>query len=900
MNILKCSSRRPYKVILPRLLYAGRHSNGLSDEPPYFLPQHSSQDSEFDDRLQQISYKQPGQVSNTGQFASATNASNASDFRSVIDDLTIENKKLKQRLRRLEKTHSPHLENERLFEVTIHGLSARKRRKLEEKLREFTANLEDSSSDELGTSPPEDPHSHFLSTVNHQRRSKGSSNSNSRNPPDSAYASMSNDAQNSSSNLASVTTGREAHDRPEKGSAENAENIESFLDGIPDGLLPKANSALSEKQKQRIVVRRLEQLFTGKQALTVMDNQLAQQQEVADSAGKADDATTMQKWHKQGLREAHMLPQVDVSSRPVNMPVAQSRDEIPNTSEDTAESMVIEQEQRPTRPLDLDPDRAQVAADNVEYIRHLGLSTPQLLSEDSSDAESDAQGWVYLNLLINMAQLHIINVTPDFVRRAVKDVSHKIQLSSDGQKLRWRGGSNGTKLSSSDGASSSSPDERENIIVNSSKRRKTDNGRFAAVPVNVESIRTVHGIKDLRGFHYRPMFNHKSTSTDTSDSNKSGESSAYEKSFAADTGKQTESSKTLSGRLSRPKRRRDDGTMVFYSNAQFCTDLAGDRRVPTPLYLEPGQERGLSPRHILGLDYRRKSTRLSRFDSSSVKTSQTHKAASLQSTQSDVSDILIHDRKKSLDGSEAAQQLQDFEACGLGGTQPADHFVVRVNSRRVNNPWVRKPVPSSPSTLKRKMMIHTVPRQSLDAFMDTSETTHEEHLAANMSSLSASSPSNEHGPAEMPVEVEYLSAKFTRLEPSQLPEPLGYYGMSDDWESSYCGTTSSDSVLVQPNVMQSVSIKNATRLNGGYDSRMALDDTDYDSEEESSTEEEEEEDDDDDDDDDDDMSIDMLGHLRKIAPAAVAARENSFLRHEGEFEVTASAAATVAESVDES
>lgn len=806
--------------------------------------------------------------------------------------MTIENKKLKERLKRLEKNHSPHLENERLFEVTIHGLSARKRRKLEEKLREFTANLEDSSSDEPGTSPPEVFRSDYIGAIGGQKRSNGSSNSHSRNPPDSAYASMSNDAQNSSSNVTNVNTGGKPNERPEKAPAENAEKIQNFLQGIPEGLLPKGSLALSEKQKQRIVVRRLEQLFTGKQALEVLDNQLAQQQEVADSAARADSGNINRDSHREGLREAHMLPQVETTSRPGNMPVGQSRDDIPNGPEESPDTMDIDHEQRPTRPLDLDPDRAQVAADNVEYIRHLGLSTPQLLSEDSSDAEADAQGWVYLNLLINMAQLHIINVTPDFVRRAVKDVSHKFQLSADGHKLRWRGGSKGTKLSSSDGASSGSPDERENVVVNIPKRRKLDNGRFATVPVNVESAK--RGIQDANSFHYRPMFNHQSTSTDTAESSNSGQSSVYEKSFAAETGKQTDSSKTNSGRLfPRTKRRRDDGTMVFYSNAQFCTDLAGDREIPTPLYLEPGQERGLAPRPILGVDYRRKSTRLSRFDSSSVRTSKPYKAASLKFTQSDISDVSIYDGKKNIDEASGIEALQDFEACGLGGTQPADHFVVRVRSRRTNNPRARKAIPSSPATMRRKMMIHTVPRNSLSAFADSSDITHDESLAANMASLSASSPPTSAGPAEMPVEVEYLSAKYTKLEPSTLPEPMGYYGFSDDEESSCYETTSSYSALMRQTNERSRSTTNGAGQSRAWESRMGIEEIDYTSEDEPSEE---------DDDDDDDMSIDMLGHLRKIAPAAVAAREDSYdLRNEGgEIEVPASAAATIAESVDES
>ncbi|KAK2666926.1 Frequency clock protein, partial [Fusarium oxysporum f. sp. vasinfectum] len=106
--------------------------------------------------------------------------------------------------------------------------------------------------------------------------------------------------------------------------------------------------------------------------------------------------------------------------------------------------------QRPTRPCDLDPDRAQIPSENMNYIRHLDLLPPDLLPGQQSiqDVHLDAEGWVSLNLLYNLAQLHLINVTPDLVRSAVLEISTKLQLSPDGHKIRWRGGSKDTKFSS--------------------------------------------------------------------------------------------------------------------------------------------------------------------------------------------------------------------------------------------------------------------------------------------------------------------------------------------------------------------------------------------------------------------------------------------------------------------
>src|SRR6478736_37015 len=86
----------------------------------------------------------------------------------------------------------------------------------------------------------------------------------------------------------------------------------------------------------------------------------------------------------------------------------------------------------------------------MNYIRHLDLLSPDILpvQQSTQDIHLDAEGWVSLNLLYNLAQLHLINVTPDFVRSAVLEVSTRFQLSTDGHKIRWQGGSKDTKFSS--------------------------------------------------------------------------------------------------------------------------------------------------------------------------------------------------------------------------------------------------------------------------------------------------------------------------------------------------------------------------------------------------------------------------------------------------------------------
>lgn len=64
---------------------------------------------------------------------------------------------------------------------------------------------------------------------------------------------------------------------------------------------------------------------------------------------------------------------------------------------------------------------------NEEYLGHL------LENDDLSG------GWTYLNLVCTMAQVHRFNVTIPFIRSAVHSLSDHLELSSDGTKIRWIG-----------------------------------------------------------------------------------------------------------------------------------------------------------------------------------------------------------------------------------------------------------------------------------------------------------------------------------------------------------------------------------------------------------------------------------------------------------------------------
>ncbi|GAA6045522.1 hypothetical protein NBRC10513_007884 [Rhodotorula toruloides] len=77
------------------------------------------------------------------------------------------------------------------------------------------------------------------------------------------------------------------------------------------------------------------------------------------------------------------------------------------------------------------PSTASDSGSNTSYLSNL-------LSHDFL-----SQGYVYLNLAFTMAQLHRFSVTVGFVQRAVRQFSGRLELSQDGNRIRWRGSGSG-------------------------------------------------------------------------------------------------------------------------------------------------------------------------------------------------------------------------------------------------------------------------------------------------------------------------------------------------------------------------------------------------------------------------------------------------------------------------
>jgi hypothetical protein len=858
------------------------------NESPYFLPNPSSNGSS--NKTQKTPPRatygpQPHYMSAPRLLQMARNRSSSDEYRSVIDDLTIENKKLKEKLRKYQKLDSAHLEKDKLFAIKIHSLSARKREEFVDTIRDFVSNLDDASKD----SPAQGLHgqSPLLPEDSSSSKHKSSSNTSLPRNEDSAYASMSTSGPTSSS--ATNKANGELKQISRSCTTTKNQNVQSYLHDIPEGIAPKHPIPLTERQRKKLVVKRLEQLFTGKAGLNGGNAQPLQQQEVSNSAARADEAAMNGIVPTEGTREAQIQPYVGGNGETLSkLPLGLSKDVLDISDDSSPEH--VSPEQRPTRPLDLDPDRAQIPAENVEYIRHLGISTPQLINEDSADAASDADGWVYLNLLINMAQLHMINVTPDFVRAAVSEVSEKFQLSRDGKQVRWRGGTRGTRFSSDSGPSSAqnrSPNDSDSLDERARKRRKLETGKPATNSPHKCSSINVEG--KLHPFQYKPMFYHQSTSSDNLESTDESDSlHGYQEKTASDMRHSTSIYQDQSSSGSKRAKRSDDGVIVFFSGATFYTDLSGDREgPPTPLHITGVGKDGYSDHtyDALGCPPRKVPLAMSRTASGSnmpFRPFKTHLEATARALEDasfansepltdDVDGLFVEDIPS---GPTHTFLPLDLNACGLGGTRPLDHFLVQVETRRTKN---SKP---QAKNLRPKKFSRAIPKSSLESFSCQDPKSVEENISHRLAALTTFPVSPK--PVQVtiddcPIHIEVMSAHYKSLAPSELPPGVGYYDPSEESEDSSGAESSTNYFGVSHlrdakiKLQRSISSSNNKEPGSPPSGNGFIEDspigfrTDIDSDVEDNIM-----------DDDSDESIDLLAHARQFNPEFIKAKEEEF------------------------
>lgn len=751
-------------------------------------------------------------------------SSSADDYRSVIDDLTVEIQKLKEELKRY-KQHGPDmLRKDKLFEIKMHGLPKRKKRELEATLRDFTASLGDSpdtssskrdkKSSRHATRDGMTSGSGSMSLSKHASSSSGSHTR----PVDSAYASMSTGAGSSGTSL----------NRPQGGARfkSNEQKVENYLRDIPEGLYPRSLS-MTEKERKKLVVRRLEQIFTGKFAGRHVRNQPGQPEAVSTAQAPLGSPRVHSPLRPSFVQQLELKPsriarsellrEARIHARELDHAGKKSRSQdigsASNSNRDQTDSggngnsngsstgsnpsppMPPLPEQRPTRPKDLDPDRIQIPSENMDYIRHLGLVPPELIPDPPSDSDvhPDAEGWVYLNLVCSMAQLHIMNVTPDFVRNAVIDLSSKFQLSPDGRKIRWRGGTDGTKFSSESSGDSSqrSPetDDTENIQKRHRKRQRTgrSTGDYGSSGNQASKFGPLMPAPS-ESFHYKPIFVNQQSPNDQS-SIEEGTLSSF---GPLESKTDSRWGRSGSGAPNRQKRLRD-GAIIYYSGAPFCTDLSGDPGDISPTTYLLSSERGQTPsqkrQFVRPLPFRsgsgsslyRRPLSDADLGLGAISEMSTDDGASVPELSTDSGDDSSELNMEFAWGDEQ-QTLEShpLEPCGLGGVRAEDHFMVVVATRRS-----KLDAYGGQSGVKRRKL--------------SEEAT--DNIINRLATMSTSSPRPRTrqlpSQGDIPrISIEYMSGRIRRLDPVPLPPPAIFFPpfSIDSWSEDEYGSDGDDEV----------------------------------------------------------------------------------------------------------
>lgn len=802
----------------------------------------------------------------------------------MIDDLTVRNNKMRQKLKRYEKLHCSPLRKEMLFEVRMHGLQSRWKRDLEQTLRSFTSTMEGASNRPatltvpLGTSLGPDPGGFsdkpsWSSTSYHK-------------PVDSAYASISASGQTQISQ--SAHTDGKFQERLVESFETHPLHFKSHLHDAQQAFSSQRLRFISVEAKQKLIVWRLEQLFTNRLTSTTRDLVSLQKQMVSYSAASGEIKATEVgdgSIEMEGVREARILtdgPELSTEGPEDDQAGTIGRDE--NDSDDpmggeTVAGSPEKSEQRPTWPLDLDIYRAQAPEEAMRYIRHLG---PYCSSS-----------WIYLNLLSNMAQLHFLNVTPEFVRKAVTRFSSKFELSQNGQKLRWKGGNLGTGLGSEsetnaepggkcspgigDGPSSERKRTRESSPSHAGTWAQSDVNCLSQVP-NYNSSAGAGAVPRRRpdfltqfnraaDFQYKPLLFHAARSERDDDYDYDDDSLTSGDGMDSMAGAVPLRKRIVTTCSTSRRRGSICGPIIFYNRANFCVDLSADPSLSfnsdimrSPCTNDPVGCHMTKPDDDFGSKGSRRRLIQEPLLDDSAKDGNENDDVSMVELN-----LTMEQSEPKTDAVYDGLSPIYMEASGLGGVQPQDNFSINVQVRHGSaSTRLTKVQPSCRNPCRVQRVLQDL-----------------------LASANLSSRENLEGAFQ---EAEILLVTTTLLAPSTLPEPSYCLTLcSEDGEDS----DDDDSYIKNSDEM---GLKRDSTISSVEEDEIDVDFLMAQSHSESSPEpslatsseaslEE-----------DDDSSIDLLAHARVLDPATVAARELEFETNNGQMlaEVPAgSSAATV-------
>ncbi|KDE05774.1 hypothetical protein MVLG_03865 [Microbotryum lychnidis-dioicae p1A1 Lamole] len=480
--------------------------------PPRVTPDHGHDGTM---RLQEVNHLTPGSAYSGKQamsaigkeqerlsHAGANSALSEGSFRDIVDDLTIENRKLKGRLRRFEASSVPaSMEQDRLFEVRFFdGFPPSRRQEIESFLTHYVQQIQSEDGEGFQGPPPmtsgakpsrapradqesatlgTDTTSSIGVTLRSLRSSEKEELSKRLNAGGPEEGSGSGSGSGSADRLS-----RESGPPPL--STENVERVksESVIAGPP---------SLPAKVREGSHERTMVEAPQGEPSAEAQDvvhpydgeqNWLAAPSFSGIEPQSASGTGTGMRISNPQRREARNRPVAKIPFPSISRRQSHSAIAAANAAEEVkGESSAEESEESPpphnvgtagsddsgsdemTTSLTTAEPLAKIVVELVERLFAGAWSSSPvddpllnpLLSEPSplpptsssntrylrtmldSDETKRGGGWVYLNLILTMAGVHRLNLSIDFLRWSLKRRSHRVEVSKDGSKVRWRG-----------------------------------------------------------------------------------------------------------------------------------------------------------------------------------------------------------------------------------------------------------------------------------------------------------------------------------------------------------------------------------------------------------------------------------------------------------------------------
>ncbi|GAA5990639.1 hypothetical protein JCM10908_003165 [Rhodotorula pacifica] len=377
-------------------------------------------------------------------------------FRDIVDELTLQNQRLKQRLKRFESARVPtNLRNERLFEIRFFdGLPKQRRREIESFLTDYVQTFSSSgdhgssSSSRINITGGSSTHEHTESTSSIGATLRSLRSSEKETLVKEAMAAALQGASLSADQTASASgSGSGSGSAPDRKMREHRKD--SLVAMEPLGSVPSPTAALPDPPP---LLRRPTDIFPPERDVLAAPSFSGPEPRSLTGTGsgmRISDPTS---------KKRRRAPPVAPSAPPSPERTSRLRHTASFDGSITSESagtpdperlegLIVEMLERlfyeclpvegaeeappaPANPLHSDPQPLPAqSSTNTQYLRTM------LFSEETQKSG----GFFYLNLLATMAGLHRLNVSVGTVRHALRTKSHLIEVSAEGNKIRWKG-----------------------------------------------------------------------------------------------------------------------------------------------------------------------------------------------------------------------------------------------------------------------------------------------------------------------------------------------------------------------------------------------------------------------------------------------------------------------------